>query len=178
MANKKPKSKKKPQGQKLTEQQKKFVQELFKNNHNAKRAAIAAGYSEKTAEVQASRLLRNVKVLEYKEKLSQNLEKSSIATIEEILEYYTRVMRRQETESVVVTIKERVTGTVTNPDTGKKERRTVEKETPKVIEIPSKLSDANKAAEMLGKNYGIWTDKLKLDENEYITFVEDLEPDE
>lgn len=178
MANKKPKSKKKPQSQKLTEQQKKFVQELFKNNHNAKRAAIAAGYSEKTAEVQASRLLRNVKVLEYKEKLSQNLEKSSIATIEEILEYYTRVMRRQETESVVVTIKERVTGTVTNPDTGKKERRTVEKETPKVIEIPSKLSDANKAAEMLGKNYGIWTDKLKLDENEYITFVEDLEPDE
>lgn len=178
MANKKPKSKKKPQSQKLTEQQKKFVQELFKNNHNAKRAAIAAGYSEKTAEVQASRLLRNVKVLEYKEKLAQSLEKSSIASIEEILEYYTRVMRRQETESVVVTIKERVTGTVTNPETGKKERRTVEKETPKIVEIPTKISDANKAAEMLGKNYGIWTEKVKLDENQSITFVEDLEPDE
>ena len=178
MANKKPKSKKKPQSQKLTEQQKKFVQELFKNNHNAKRAAIAAGYSEKTAEVQASRLLRNVKVLEYKEKLAQTLEKSTIASIEEILEYYTRVMRRQETENVVVTVKERVTGMITNPETGKKERRTVEKETPKVIEIPTKISDANKAAEMLGKNYGIWTDKVKLDENQSITFVEDLPPDE
>lgn len=171
-------AKKKQKNNKLTEQQKRFVQELFKHNHNAKQAAIAAGYSEKTAEVQASRLLRNVKVLEYREELLKNLEKPSIASIEEILEYYTRVMRRQETESVVVTIKEKVTGMVLNPETGKKERRTVEKETPKVVEIPTKISDANKAAEMLGKNFGIWTEKVKLDGNQSITFVEDLEPDE
>ena len=171
-------AKKKTKNKNLTEQQKRFVQELFKHNHNAKQAAIAAGYSEKTAEVQASRLLRNVKVLEYREELLKDLNKSSIASIEEILEYYTRVMRRQETESVVVTIKEKVTGMVTNPETGKKERRTVEKETPKVVEIPTRISDANKAAEMLGKNFGIWTEKVKLDGNQSITFVEDLEPDE
>ena len=178
MANKKPNNKKKPQNQKLTEQQKKFVQELFKNNHNAKRAAIAAGYSEKTAEVQASRLLRNVKVLEYKEKLSQELEKSAIASIEEILQYYTRVMRREEKESVVVTIKEKKSAWVTNEETGKREKRTIETETPKVVEIPSKLSDSNKAAEMLGKNYGIWTDRVDMTANQAITFVEDLPPDE
>ena len=171
-------AKKKPKNQKLTEQQKRFVQELFKNNHNGKQAAIAAGYSEKTAEVQASRLLRNVKVLEYREELLANLEKSSIATIEEILEFYTRVMRRQETESVVVTIKEKVSAMVTNPETGKRERKTIEKETPQIVEIPTKVADANKAAEMLGKNYGIWTEKVKLDGNQSITFVEDLEPDE
>ena len=169
---------KKSNDKRLTEQQKKFVQELFKNNHNAKQAAIAAGYSEKTAEVQASRLLRNVKVLEYREELLENLNKSSIATIEEILEYYTRVMRRQETESIVVTVKEKVTGMVLNPETGKKERRTVEKEKAKIVEIPTKISDANKAAEMLGKNYGIWTEKVKFYGNQSITFVEDLEPDE
>lgn len=177
MAKKKPKSSK-PKNSKLTVQQRRFVQELFKNNHNGKQAAIAAGYSEKTAEVQASRLLRNVKVLEYREELLLEFEKNEIATVEEILKYLTRVMRRQETESVVAVIKEKVTGLVKNPETGKNERRTVEKETPKVVEIPTKISDANKAAEMLGKNFGIWTDKLKLDDNQTITFVEDLPDDE
>lgn len=177
MAKKKPKSSK-PKNSKLTAQQKLFVQELFKHNHNGKQAAIAAGYSEKTAEVQASRLLRNAKVLEYREELLKTFDKSSIATIEEILKYLTRVMRREETESVVVVIKEKVTGMVNNPETGKNERRTIEKETPQVVEIPTKISDANKAAEMLGKNFGIWTDKLKLDDNQTITFVEDLPDDE
>lgn len=171
-------AKKKEKTQKLTEQQKKFVRELFKNNHNAKRAAIAAGYSEKTAEVQASRLLRNVKVLEYREKLLNDIEKPTIATIEEILEYYTKVMRREVKEQVVVTIKEKQSGWVTNKETGKREKATIEKETPKVVDILTKVSDANKAAEMLGKNYGIWTEKVKFDENQSITFVEDLEPDE
>jgi phage terminase small subunit len=162
----------------ITEKQKLFVQELFKNNHNAKQAAIAAGYSEKTAEVQASRLLRNVKVQEYREKLIKDLEDDSIASIEEILKYYTRVMRRQEKEHIVITTREKVTGMVLNPETGKKERRTVEKETPQTIEIPTKVSDANKAAEMLGKNFGIWTEKVDLNTKAAITFVEDLPPDE
>lgn len=169
---------KKPQNQKLTEQQKLFVQELIKNNHNAKQAAIAAGYSERSAEVTASRLLRNDKVLEYKAELLKKLERPTIATIQEILEYYTRVMRREETENVVVTIKEKVSGMVLNPETGKRERKTIEKETPKIVEIPTKISDANKAAEMLGKNYGIWTEKVNVDSSQTITFIEDLKPDE
>ena len=168
----------KPKNQKITEQQKLFVQELIKNNHNARQAAIAAGYSEKTADAQASRLLKNVKVLEYRDELLNNIQKPTIATIEEILEYYTRVMRREETENVVVTIKEKVSGMVLNPETGKRERKTIEKETPKIVEIPTKISDANKAAEMLGKNYGIWTEKVNVDANQSITFIEDLKPDE
>ena len=39
-----------------------FVAEYFKNGRNGTQAAIAAGYSPKTAHVQASRMLRNVKV--------------------------------------------------------------------------------------------------------------------
>ncbi len=154
---------KKPQNRELTEQQKKFVQELIKNNHNARQAAIAAGYSEKTADAQASRLLKNVKVSEYKAKLLKEVERPTIATIQEILEYYTRVMRREETENQVVVIKEKVSGMVLNPDTGKRERKTIEKETPKIVEIPTRIADSNKAAEMLGKNYGIWTDKVQND---------------
>ncbi|PYU18701.1 MAG: terminase small subunit [Acidobacteria bacterium] len=45
----------------LTARQKRFIAEYL-INPNATKAAIAAGYSKKTAEVAGSRLLRNVKV--------------------------------------------------------------------------------------------------------------------
>jgi phage terminase small subunit len=148
---------------KLTDKQKLFVQELIKNGYNATQAALAAGYSKSSAYAQGSRLLKNVEVLKYKDELLTSLQQPAIATIEEILQYYTRVMRREEKESVVVTIKEKVSGMVLNPDTGKRERKTVEKEKAEIVEIPTKVSDANKAAEMLGKNYGIWTDKVNVE---------------
>lgn len=151
---------------KLTDKQKLFVQELIKNGYNATQAALAAGYSEKSAYAQGSRLLKNDEVLKYKDELLNSLQQPTIATIEEILQYYTRVMRREEKENVVVTIKEKVSGMVLNPDTGKRERKTVEKETPKIVEIPTRVADANKAAEMLGKNYGIWTDKVNVESDE------------
>lgn len=47
----------------LTAQHQRFVDE-YCIDRNGKKAAIRAGYSEKTAEQQASRLLRNVKVQE------------------------------------------------------------------------------------------------------------------
>lgn len=175
---KKPKTKakkKKPQG--ITEKQKKFVEEWLQD-HNATQAAIRAGYSEKTAYSQGQRLLKKVEVQEYREKLLNDIKKPTIATIEEVLEYYTRVMRREEKESIVVTVKEKQSGWATNKETGKREKVTIEKETPQIVEIPTKVSDANKAAEMLGKNYGIWTERMNIDSNQSITFVEDLEPDE
>ena len=163
--------------QELNEKQKKFVQEWL-IDRNATQAAIRAGYSEKTAYSQGQRLLKKVEIQEYRDKLLKDLEKPTIATIDEILEYYTRVMRREEKESIVVTIKEKQSDWITNKKTGKREKATIEKETPKIVEIPTKVADANKAAEMLGKSYGIWTDKVNVDNRETITFIEDLEPDE
>ena len=87
--------------EKLTDQQKLFVQELIKNNYNATQAAIAAGYSKNSARSKASQLLTNVNILEYKEELLKSLEGEKIASVKEVLEYYTRVMRREEKESVV-----------------------------------------------------------------------------
>jgi phage terminase small subunit len=46
----------------LTPKQERFVAEYLANGLNATKAAIDAGYSERTAESQGSRLLRNVKV--------------------------------------------------------------------------------------------------------------------
>lgn len=50
-----------------------FVTEYIKNGNNATQAAIAAGYSEKTAYSQGSRLLKSVEVQQYLNKTEQNL---------------------------------------------------------------------------------------------------------
>jgi hypothetical protein len=38
-------------------------------------------------------------------------------------------------------------------------KQTIKKEVPKIVEIPAKLSDANKAAELLGKRYGLYVEE-------------------
>lgn len=52
-----------------------FVTEFIKNGGNATQAAIAAGYSEKTAYSQGSRLLKSVEIQQYLNKTEQNLNK-------------------------------------------------------------------------------------------------------
>jgi len=52
-----------------------FVTEYLKNGNNATQAAISAGYSEKTASSQGSRLLKSVEVQQYLNKTEQNLNK-------------------------------------------------------------------------------------------------------
>jgi phage terminase small subunit len=59
---------------KLTDKQKRFCEEYVKD-WNGTRAAKAAGYSEKTAMEQASRLLSNVKVKDYIEEIQSDLKK-------------------------------------------------------------------------------------------------------
>lgn len=75
----------------LTELQARFVQEYPACDFNATEAATRAGYSEKTAHAQASRLLKNVKVQaalsEYLEKLTDRTE----IRAEDALEEYRRI---------------------------------------------------------------------------------------
>lgn len=59
----------------LRPQQMIFVTEFIENGGNATQAAISAGYSEKTAHVQGSRMLKDVKVQQYLNKTEQNLNK-------------------------------------------------------------------------------------------------------
>ena len=60
----------------LTEQKKMFVEEYLKNRcKNAYKAAISAGYSEKSASAQASQLLKNHEVSEYLEMRKSEIRK-------------------------------------------------------------------------------------------------------
>lgn len=131
--------------------------EYYIETGNQTEAAIKAGYSEKFAGSNASKLLKNTEIKEYIEQRLNEMSERRVANAEEVLETLTRILRREECEAVVVTVKTCKTGLDEN---GK--RVTITTEEPKVVEIPPKLSDVNKAAELLGKRWGLYSDNVKL----------------
>lgn len=78
---------------KLNVKQQKFADEYVINGGNGTKAANAAGYSEKTADATASRLLRNVKVSEYiKERVNQ-IEQDRLMNVTEALSLSASIAR-------------------------------------------------------------------------------------
>ena len=92
---KKETSKEKEAKKHLNKRQIDFVQEYMKTK-NVRQSAIKAGYSPKTASVQGSRLLSNVKVSAYINAINERLESDKIADIEEVMQYLTSVMRGEK----------------------------------------------------------------------------------
>lgn len=142
----------------MTRKQKIFADEYLidLNATRAYKVAYPSVKNDATAAAAAARLLRNVKVREYIEKRLAEKEDALIAKQDEVLQTLTRVLRRQELDTVVVTCKERRSGYDEN---GKKV--IVEKEVPQLVQVPTRVSDLNKAAELLGKRYGLYTDKIE-----------------
>lgn len=129
------KNKKKPQ--KLTAKQKRFCDEYLVDL-NASRAAIASGYSPKTARQTACENLEKPIIKEYLKKRMAEKESSLIADQDEVLKYLTSVMRGNETDEVITA-------------SGRRGTKKVD------------AKDRIKAAELLGKRYGIYTDKFQAD---------------
>ena len=142
----------------MTRKQKIFADEYLidLNATRAYKVAYPSVKNDATAAAAAARLLRNVKVREYIEKRLAEKEDALIAKQDEVLQTLTRVLRRQEPDTVVVTCKERRSG---YDEDGKKV--IVEKEVPQLVQVPTRVSDLNKAAELLGKRYGLYTDKIE-----------------
>lgn len=144
----------------MTEKQKRFCDEYL-ISLNATQAAIKAGYSEKTAKQIGQENLTKPYIKEFIENRLAEKEKELIADQDEVMKYLSAVMRREMKESVVVTLQNKVEKWVKDEDTGKLKKQTVTEESPAVVDIPARLSDANKAAELLGKRYGIFKDKVQ-----------------
>lgn len=157
---------------KLTAKQQRFCDEYL-IDLNATQAAIRAGYSEKTAAVIANENLRKPYISEYIEKRMAAKQEELIADQDEVLRYLSSVMRRQLKESVVVTLQTKTEKWVKDEDTGKLKKQTITQDEAAVIEIPARLSDSNKAAELLGKAYGIYTDKVDVDADMELNIVVD-----
>ena len=144
---------------KMTAKQQRFCDEYL-IDLNATQAAIRAGYSKKTARAIANENFTKPYIKEYIEKRMAEKEAELIADQDEVMKYLSAVMRREHRESVVVTLQKKVEKWVKDEDTGKLKKQTVTEENPAIVDIPARLSDANKAAELLGKAYGIYTDKI------------------
>lgn len=131
---------------KLTKKQKRFCDEYL-IDLNATQAAIRAGYSAKTADQQGSRMLTNVKVKSYIDSQLEQMHNEKTADTQEIIEYLTAVLRGESvaTEIVIEKLPE-----------GSSRARTITKE-------PSER-ERLKAAELLGKRYGLYTDNIKVED--------------
>ncbi len=88
----------------------------------------------------------------------KQLEDERIAKANEVLQYLTRVIRGQETEEVVVT---------ENIGDFMSEAKTIKKE------IGAK--DRIKAAELLGKRYRLFTDKVEIEGSVPVQIVDDID---
>ena len=126
----------------LNAKQKQFYKE-YVVDANATQSAIRAGYSKKTAYSQGQRLLKHVEGKKYLAELMAEKESKLIADQDEVLKYLTSVLRgkSQSTEIVVEGVGD-----------GCSEAREIKK-------APSE-KERLRAAELLGKRYGIYTDKV------------------
>ena len=152
-----------------------FVHEYIINGGNAYQAALTAGYSKNTANhaaqwIDDTTTNHDSRRLPYKQELAEaiqaelkKLESEKIADETEILQYLTSVMRREKGEATVVVLHEEETKWVPNPDTGRNVKQTIKKEIPQIVELPTKISDANKAAELLGKVRGLFRERVAVD---------------
>lgn len=131
----------------MTEKQKRFADEYLidLNGTRAYKVAYPRVKNDETARANASRMLTNANVKTYIDEQLEKIHNEKTADAQEVLEYLTAVMRNEQTEEVVV-----VEGT----GDGCSEARVIKKD--------AGIKDRVKAAELLGKRYSLFTDKMEL----------------
>lgn len=135
---------------KLTPKQKRFADEYIKTG-NATQSAIEAGYSKKTARSVGSENLTKPDISEYIAKRLEKIDKEKIAEQKEILEFMTRVMRRQEKEQVTNVLKKPIVLTVHGSGDDNTYEKVVNEEVVEVSEVAGSVGDAVRAADLLSK---------------------------
>lgn len=131
--------------EKLTLKQQRFADEYIISG-NSEEAAIIAGYSKKYARGNAYKLVANSGIKSYIDKRLKELDDKQIAKQEEVLKYLTSVVRGESRSAVVV---------VEGEGDGVSSARLIDK--------PPDEKEKLKAAELLGKRYRLFTDKVELD---------------
>lgn len=135
----------------MNARQKKFCDEYL-IDCNATQAAIRAGYSPKTAKQIGQENLTKPDLKSYIDEQLEILHNQKTADAQEVLEYLTAVMRGEHKEQVLKLVGEGVQ-TITDIDVSARERL--------------------KAAELIGKRYGMFKDGLNVD-LEPVVIVNDL----
>jgi phage terminase small subunit len=141
----------------LTPKQRLFIQEYLIDK-NASRAAIAAGYSKKTASFIGSENLKKPYIKDAIEEVIRNKEDELIAKQDEVLRLFTEACRGLMQEECVV---------VESAGDFISEARIIKKQiSPK---------DRIKALDSMAKHYGLLKENIDINANIGITFIDDIE---
>ncbi len=129
----------------MTEKQKRFCDEYLVdlNGTRAYRAAYPGVKKDMTAAVNASKILRNTKVKAYIDRRLEEIRTAKTAEAQEVMEYLTSVMRGESRSEIVV-----VEGTGDGCSSASR------------IEKAPDEKERLKAAELLGKRWSLFTDKV------------------
>ena len=125
----------------MNARQKRFCDEYL-IDCNATQAAIRAGYSPKTAKVTGAKMLTNANLKAYIDEQLERIHNEKTADAQEVLEYLTAVMRGQHTEQTLQLIGDGVQ---------------------KIADIDVSAKERLKAAELIGKRYGMFKDNVGID---------------
>ena len=136
---------------KMTERQRRFCEEYLIDG-NASQAAIRAGYSKRSATVVSTTLMKNPRVQAYLKKLLDELHSAKVANAQEVLEYLTSIMRGEQREQTLQLIGDGMQDIT-------------------AIDVAAK--DRLKAAELLGKRYGIFKENVGVT-MDAVVIVDDL----
>ncbi len=133
-----------PKGENLTEKQKRFADCMVKYD-NATKAYHEAGYSaksDKVAGVEGHKLLKKPKIKEYINKRLEEMANERVADAQEVLQFYTSIMRGEVDEEVLRGVGEG--------------EQTIDR---------MEVNGANrlKAADALAKRYGLFKDNINLE---------------
>ena len=131
----------------MTDKQQIFADEYLKdlNGTRAYKIAYPRVKSDAVAATAAVRLLRNVKVKAYIDEQLEKLHNERTADAQEVMEYLTSVLRGESQSEIVV---------VEGKGEGVSSAKAMQKH-------PDE-KDRLKAAELLGKRFGMFTDKMEL----------------
>lgn len=129
----------------MTEKQRRFADEYLIdcNGTRAYKSAYPRVKSDDAASAAAARLLGNVKVKSYIEEQLKKISSAKTADAKEVMEYLTSVLRGKSKSTVCVTV-----------GTGEGCSKA------QLVEKPPDEKERLKAAELLGKRYGLYTDKV------------------
>ena len=144
---------------KLTVKQKAFA-DYYIELGNATESYIKAGYKaseRKVAEVEGCKLLKNPKIDNYIKKRMEQIESNRIAKAEEVLAFLSASLRGEVLEEVVSTKSDGSGG--------------IE---PVILRKQLSAKDRIKAAELLGKRYALFTEKVDLEGSVGVTIIDDI----